>query len=170
MDTGSHVNNVISAGYPERMPALANDALRLMVEWRRYGQKSGFGFYRYEPSSTGKPVRGPAGDTRALLAKIQPNGQCAFGAAEIVDRMMLPMVLEAARALHEGVVGSPAEVDLAMQLGLGFPAYAGGPLKYADWLGLSEVIARCERLARLGPAYVPHDRLREMASAGQRFY
>lgn len=170
MDTGSHVNSVISAGYPERMPPLVNDALRMMVEWRRYGQKSGFGFYRYEPSSTGKPVRGPAGDSRALLAKIQPNGQRAFDAAEIVDRMMLPMILEAARALHEGVVGSAAEVDLAMQLGLGFPAYAGGPLKYADWLGLSEVIARCERLASLGPAYVPHDRLREMASAGQRFY
>ncbi|HWT21263.1 MAG TPA: fatty acid oxidation complex subunit alpha FadB [Variovorax sp.] len=170
MDTGSHVNDVISAGYPERMPPLPNDALRLMAKWRRYGQKSGFGFYRYEPSSTGKPVRGPAGDTRALLAAIQPAGTRDFAAQEIVDRMMLAMVLEASRAVHEGIVGTAAEVDLAMQLGLGFPAYAGGPLKYADWLGLPEVIARCERLEALGPAYVPDDRLRAMAAAGQRFY
>lgn len=170
MDTGSHVNDVISAGYPDRMPPLANDALRTMVGWGRYGQKSGFGFYRYEPSSTGKPIRGPAGDTRALLAKIQPSGTQSFSAQEIVDRMMLPMVLEAARAFHEGVVGTPAEVDLATQLGLGFPAYAGGPLKYADWLGIPELISRCERLSALGPAYVPDDQLRAKAAAGQRFY
>lgn len=170
MDTGSHVNDIISAGYPHRMPPLQNDALRLMARWRRFGQKSGFGFYRYEPSSTGKPARGPAGDTRALLLEVQPRGPRDFAADEIVDRMMIPMVLEAARALHEGVVGTAAEVDLAMQLGLGFPAYAGGPLQYADWLGLEEVIARCERLASLGPAYIPDDMLRAKATRGQSFY
>jgi 3-hydroxyacyl-CoA dehydrogenase/enoyl-CoA hydratase/3-hydroxybutyryl-CoA epimerase/enoyl-CoA isomerase len=170
MDTGSHVNDVISAGYPDRMPALQNDALHLMVSRGRFGQKSGLGFYKYEASSTGRPVRSAASDTRALLAQVQPNGRREFTAAEIVDRMMLPLVLEAARALHEGVVSTPAELDLALQLGLGFPAYAGGPLKYADWLGLPEVLRRCEMLASLGPAYEPGERLRTMASAGERFY
>lgn len=170
MDTGSHVNDVISAGYPDRMPPLQYDALRLMASLRRFGQKSGLGFYKYAPSSTGRPVRSPAGDTRAILAQVQPNGRRDFTPAEIVDRMMLPMVLEAARALHEGVVGTPAEVDLALQLGLGFPAYAGGPLKYADWLGLPQVVARCEALRSLGAAYEPDDRLRAMAAADERFY
>ena len=170
MDTGSHVNDVISAGYPDRMPPLQNDALHLMVGRGRFGQKSGLGFYRYEPSSSGRPVRSAAGDTHALLAQVQPNGRREFTAAEISDRMMLPMVLEAARALHEGVVGTAAEVDLALQLGLGFPAYAGGPLKYADWLGLREVVRRCEELAMHGPAYEPDERFRSMAAAGERFY
>lgn len=170
MDTGSHVNDVISAGYPERMPPFANDALRLLSGNGRLGQKSGMGFYRYEPSSTGRPVRSPAGDTHALLARLQPGGPREFDDREIVDRMMLPMVLEAARALHEGVVETAAEVDLAMQLGLGFPAYAGGPLKYADWIGPGEVVARCDRLRALGPAYEPGERLRAMAAAGACFY
>ncbi|AFQ51080.1 NAD-binding 3-hydroxyacyl-CoA dehydrogenase protein [Burkholderia cepacia GG4] len=171
MDTGSHVNNVISAGYADRMPELADDALRVMVRHGRFGQKNGLGFYRYEASATGgKPRRTSSTDAHALLAQLQSEGRRNFTDEEIVDRMMLPMVLEAARTLHEGVVATAAEVDLAMQLGLGFPAYAGGPLKYADWLGLAEVVHRCDALSALGPAYEPGQRLREMASANDRFY
>jgi 3-hydroxyacyl-CoA dehydrogenase/enoyl-CoA hydratase/3-hydroxybutyryl-CoA epimerase/enoyl-CoA isomerase len=68
------------------------------------------------------------------------------------------------------VVGSPAELDTALQLGLGFPAYAGGPMKYADWLGLPEVVARCDRLSHLGAAYQPTARMRQMAASGTRYY
>lgn len=171
IDTGSHVNQVISAGYPERMPQFKDDALRLMARMKRFGQKTDIGFYRYQPSNTGKPVRSVAGDTRAILEHgLQAGGVREFTPEEIVDRMMMPMVLEAATALHDGVVGTPAEVDLAMQLGLGFPAYAGGPLKYADWLGLEEVIRRCDRLSAHGPAYKPSEQMRSMASTGKSFY
>lgn len=171
IDTGSHVNQVISAGYPERMPQFKDDALRLLARMNRYGQKTDIGFYRYQPSSSGKPVRSIAGDTRALLEKsLQSGGTRDFAHEEIVDRMMMPMVLEAAQALHERVVSTAAELDLAMQLGLGFPAYAGGPLKYADWLGLDEVVRRCDRLGALGPAYQPGEQLRAMAAAGKNFY
>lgn len=170
MDTGSHVNDVISAGYPDRMQPLQHDALRLMASRGRLGQKSGVGFYRYDPGTSGRPVRSAAGDTHAILAEMQPHGRREFATAEIVDRMMLPLVLEAARALHEGVVRTPAEVDLALQLGLGFPAYAGGPLAYADWLGLQEVVDRCERLLSFGPAYEPGERFRAMAAGGKRFH
>ncbi|WP_372656458.1 fatty acid oxidation complex subunit alpha FadB [Hydrogenophaga sp.] len=170
MDTGSHVSDVISAGYPERMPHLENDALRLMASQQRYGQKNGIGFYRYETDPQGKPRRSAAPDSHALLARIQPKGQRDFSAPEIVERMMLPMIVESAHALEEGVVATAAELDMAMLLGLGFPAYAGGPFKYADWLGLSEVVARCDALAALGPAYAPTPRMREMAAAGTRYH
>lgn len=168
LDTGSHVNDVISAGYPDRMPALQDDALRLMVREGRLGQKNGLGFYRYEASPQGKPIRVPASDTHALLATLQPQGPRTFSAEEMVDRLMLPMVLESARALEEGVVETAAEVDMALLLGLGFPAYAGGPLKWADWLGWPEVLARCDRLRHLGPAYEPTARMRAQAATGQR--
>lgn len=170
MDTGSHVNDVISAGYPDRTPPLADDALRLMVRSGRYGQKGGLGFYRYESNPQGKPRRTVASDTRALLASLQPNGSRTFSDLEIIDRMMLPMVVEAAHALDERVAGTPAEIDLALRLGLGFPVHAGGPLKYADWLGLADVVARCDTLRPLGAAYEPTTRMREMAESGGRFH
>lgn len=170
MDTGAHVNDVISAGYPSRMPPLEHDALRLMANHGRYGQKSGLGFYRYEPVGDGRPRRSPADDTHALLARVQPRGRREFDAQEIVDRMMLPMIVESAHALEEGVVATPAELDIALLLGLGFPAYAGGPLQYADWLGLPEVVARCDKLRALGAACEPTLRMREMAASGSRFH
>ena len=170
MDTGSHVSDVISAGYPERMPHLEHDALRLMASEGRFGQKNGRGFYRYEPDPKGKPRRSTAPEAHELLKRIQPKGQHSFTDAEIVDRMMLPMVIEAAHALQDGVVATAAELDMAMLLGIGFPAYAGGPLKWADWIGLGELVARCDRLRHLGPAYEPTPRMREMAARGERFH
>jgi 3-hydroxyacyl-CoA dehydrogenase/enoyl-CoA hydratase/3-hydroxybutyryl-CoA epimerase/enoyl-CoA isomerase len=170
MDTGAHVNDVISAGYPTRMPPLEQDALRLMAELGRLGQKTGLGFYRYEVDPQGKPRRSAADDTHRLLAKLQKDGPREFAFAEIVDRMMVPMVVEASHALEEGVVATAAELDTAMLLGLGFPAYAGGPLQYADWLGLTEVVARCDRLRAHGPAYEATSRMRDMAAKGTRFH
>lgn len=170
IDTGSHVNDVISAGYPQRMPALADDALRVMARHGRYGQKNGLGFYRYEPNPRGKPIRVAAQETRTLLATLQTQGKCKLEVPEIQDRMMLPMIVEAAHALEEGVVETPAELDMAMLLGLGFPAYAGGPLTYADWLGMPEIVARCERLRNLGAAFEPTARMRDMARRGETYY
>lgn len=170
MDTGGHVGDVIAAGYPQRMRPVARNAVKLMVEHRRYGQKSGSGFYRHGLDPAGKPVRSPDPEAQALVATLQLDGPRTFGEAEIVDRLMLPMVIEAAHALEEGVVATAAELDMALTLGIGFPAYLGGALQYADWLGLAEVVARCERLAALGPAYEPTARMREMAATGGRFH
>lgn len=170
IDTGSHVSDIISAGYAERMPPLEMDALRLMAQHKRYGQKNGIGFYKYEADPSGKPKRSVAEDTRALLASIQPNGTRDFSDQEIVDRMMLPLIIEAAHALEDGVVASPVELDMALLLSIGFPAYLGGALKYADWLGAREVCERAAKYAHLGKAYEPTPRLREMATNSTRYY
>jgi 3-hydroxyacyl-CoA dehydrogenase/enoyl-CoA hydratase/3-hydroxybutyryl-CoA epimerase/enoyl-CoA isomerase len=170
MDTGSHVSDVISAGYPERMPRIEHDALRLMASKGRFGQKNGVGFYRYETDPNGKPRRHPAPDSHELLKAVQPQGTHEFSPQDMVDRMMIPLIIEAAHALEEGVVSSAAELDMALLLGIGFPAYAGGPLKYADWLGLQALVARCDQLAHLGAAYVPTARMREMAARNARYY
>lgn len=169
MDTSVHVAEVIAAGYPQRMKPVAPNAVRLMVDKQRHGQKNGGGFYQYTPGEGGRLSKQPAPQAHALLASIQPERR-HFDHADIVDRMMLPLIVEAAHALEEGVVETAAELDTAMLLGLGFPAYLGGPLKYADWLGLKEVVARCERHAALGPAYAPTARMREMAQTGARYH
>ena len=170
MDTGSHVSDVISAGYPERMPPLQHDALRLMAQHGRYGQKNGIGFYRYETDPNGKPRKSAAPDTRELLATIQPQGRKDFSEQEIIERMMLPLIIEAAHALEDGVVATPAELDMALLLGIGFPQYLGGALKYADWLGLDHVVRLGDKYAHLGKACQPTPRMREMAASGTRFY
>lgn len=84
--------------------------------------------------------------------------------------MMLPLIVEAANALEEGVVASAAELDMALMLGLGLPAYLGGALKYAGWLGLSNVVTACDKYAALGPAYQPTAHMRAMAANGRRYY
>ena len=170
MDVGLHVGEVISAAYADRMPSIAGDAIAAMVAAGRYGQKNGRGFYAYTPDSAGKPRKAPDPEAQALVAHLQPNGPQDFKPEHIVERLMLPLIMEAVRALEESVVATPAELDMALLLGLGFPAHAGGALKYADWLGLPHVVARGDALAALDPACLPPARLREMAAAGQRFY
>ena len=86
------------------------------------------------------------------------------------ERMMLPLILEAARCLEEGIVDSPAELDMALVLGVGFPTYLGGALKYADWLGLSQVVELSDRYAQLGPQYEVTRAMRAMAQNSQHYY
>ena len=158
MDTGAHALDIISAGYPDRMPPLTEDALHLMAARKRLGQKSGAGFYRWEPDPKGRLQKLADPDALALVAETQADGARAFTDEEIVERMMLPMVVEAAWSLQEGVAQSAAELDTAMLLGVGFPAHLGGPLKYADALGLDTVSARCAHYRSLGGQFeVPAD-------------
>lgn len=170
MDTGAHVGDVIGAGYPQRMPAVERNPIKLMVSRQLYGQKSGAGFYAYAADSSGRLRKSSSPQARALVATLQPQGRREFSDAEIVERMMLPLLVEAAHALEDGVVETAAELDMALLLGLGFPAWAGGALKYADWLGLAHVVARCDHYAALGPAYHATARMRAMAQQAARYY
>jgi 3-hydroxyacyl-CoA dehydrogenase/enoyl-CoA hydratase/3-hydroxybutyryl-CoA epimerase/enoyl-CoA isomerase len=83
---------------------------------------------------------------------------------------MLPMIIEAVRCLEEGIAESAGEIDMSLLLGLGFPRHVGGALKYADWLGLKHVVARCDAYTSLGPLYRVPENLRAAALAGKSFY
>ena len=170
MDTGVKVIDVICAGYPDRMKPVERNALRLMVEHKRYGQKTGGGFYSYEKDVAAKLRKSSSPEAHALVATVQPPQRRAFADEEIVERMMLPMIVEAVHALAEGVAATPAELDTALLLGLGFPPYLGGALKYCDWLGLDQVLTRAAHYVALGPAYNAPLPLREMAADGRTFY
>jgi 3-hydroxyacyl-CoA dehydrogenase/enoyl-CoA hydratase/3-hydroxybutyryl-CoA epimerase/enoyl-CoA isomerase len=152
------------------MPPLERDALKLMLARGRLGQKSGAGFYRYARDANGRLAKQVDPETQTLLATLQPAGPRQFADDEIVDRLMLPFIVEAAHALEEGVVSTPAELDMALLLALGCPAYTGGALKYADWLGLEEVVRRCDALRVHGPMYEPTPRMRQLAAGGRTFY
>jgi 3-hydroxyacyl-CoA dehydrogenase/enoyl-CoA hydratase/3-hydroxybutyryl-CoA epimerase/enoyl-CoA isomerase len=170
MDTSRHVIDCISQGYGDRMLPGFTHAVELMVADKRLGQKNGLGFYRYERDAKGRLVKLVDPQTQALLARKQPQGPRDFSPEQIVERIMLPMLIEAARALEEGIAESAIEIDMALILGLGFPRPVGGALKYADWLGLPALVERCDHYSSLGGLYDVPPRMREMAVDNLKFY
>lgn len=170
MDVARHVTSIISAGFVDRMERGWDDSVELMFTNGRFGQKTGLGFYRHDRDEQGRPRRTVPPGTHELLAKLQVNGTRTFSDREIVERMMLPMVIESAHALEDQVVGSPAELDLAMMLGLGFPKALGGPLRYADSIGLEALLTMSRRYESLGPMYRSTAQMLDMARAFRRYY
>jgi 3-hydroxyacyl-CoA dehydrogenase/enoyl-CoA hydratase/3-hydroxybutyryl-CoA epimerase/enoyl-CoA isomerase len=78
--------------------------------------------------------------------------------------------LEVARCLEEGIIASPAEADLALVYGLGFPPFLGGACKYMDTLGLATICQRADALATVSPLFSVPESVRAMATAGETFY
>lgn len=145
-------------------------AIDVMFEAERYGQKNGKGFYKYETDPKGKPKKTADPEAYALLKQVQKDGQKEFADEEIVERLMLPMIIEAARCLDDGIVGSAIEADMGLILGLGFPPFRGGALKYCDTLGMKHVIERCKAYAHLGKIYEPTESMLKMAADGKTYY
>ena len=170
MDTGHHVGDVLAEGYPDRMKSQVRNALDVMFEAQRFGQKNGRGFYTYAPDKKGRPKKSLDPEVPAMLATIQPNGTRDVDEEEIIDRMMIPMLIETARCLEEGIVETPNEADMGLVMGIGFPLFRGGALKYADTLGLASVCEKADRYAHLGKLYQPTERMRQMAADGTRFH
>ncbi len=170
MDISQHVVEIVSAGFGPRMELSFESSIAILLRAGRLGQKNGHGFYKYEKDSKGRPHKEADPETDRLLISGQPNGKSSLSEAEIVSRMMLPLILEAARCVEDGIVVSPGEVDMSLILGLGLPRYLGGALKYADYLGLKTIVESADKWAALSPIYRPSERLRTMANSGETFY
>ena len=169
IDTGVHADKVMAAAFPDRMSHAGESAIEKMVAARRYGQKNGKGFYVWEPQKKGPPKKSVDPFTEELLAahgKATPE----VTDAEIVERMMLPMLLECSRCLEDGIVASPTEVDIALVYGLGFPPFRGGIFRWADATGAPALLAAAEKNAALGALYAPTQQLRDLAAAGKGFH
>ncbi len=77
---------------------------------------------------------------------------------DIIARMMVPMVNEVARCLEENIIASPAEADIALVYGIGFPPFRGGAFRYVDTLGVDHYVAMADKFSDLGALYhVPTD-------------
>ena len=175
LDTGKHAAAVMAEGFPDRMGGehMGNGGrtvIDAMFEAERFGQKNGLGFYKYEPDRKGKPQKLPDPDGDAIVEKSGGN-RADFDADDIVDRLMVPMCVEAARCLEDDIVGTPAEADMGLVYGLGFPPFRGGALRWVDARGIASFVERADALSKdLGPLYAPTERMREMAKAGTGFY
>ena len=141
-----------------------------LCERGRFGQKTGAGYYRYEPGDR-TPHPDPAVD--ALVAEAAREAgiiRRKIDDDEIVKRCIYALVNEAAAILAEGIAASAADVDTVWVNGYGFPAARGGPLQHADSIGLASVVADMHDLEREhGEIWKPAPLLAELAAGGRRW-
>jgi 3-hydroxyacyl-CoA dehydrogenase len=145
----------------------------LLCELGRFGQKAGAGWYDY-PAGSRTPV--PSAVVSEMLAKhradiMQP--QRRLSSEEIVDRLVLSLVNEGAHLLAEGIAAKAGDIDMVYLTGYGFPMFRGGPMRYADEVGLIKVIQRMQAFAQ-NPAddqtfWTPAPYLQALAEKGQNF-
>jgi 3-hydroxyacyl-CoA dehydrogenase / enoyl-CoA hydratase / 3-hydroxybutyryl-CoA epimerase / enoyl-CoA isomerase len=163
LDTSLYAGRVVNTAFADR--AKTTRILDELVAAGRLGQKSGAGFYSYAKGSRG--ADDPA--FAAILERVR-TGRRQIGQEEITDRLFLPMLVEASRVLTEGIVREPGDVDMGLILGIGFPAFRGGILRWADALGLPEVLKKLARYEKLGPRFHPTEQMRRLAAEGKGFY
>lgn len=169
MDTAKHAADVMAEGFPDRMKHPEVGASELIYAADRYGQKNGVGFYKYEADKKGRPQKLADEATQAVIAPAI-KGSMTLSDEEIIDRMMIPMCNEVVRCLEEGIVSNASDADLGLIMGLGFPVYRGGAVRWMETIGLKAFVEKADKYADLGGLYKPTDKLREMAAANQSFF
>jgi 3-hydroxyacyl-CoA dehydrogenase len=141
-----------------------------LCEMGRFGQKTGAGWYRYDENRRANPDPEVAAliEKTARAAGVERRN---ITAEEIVDRTMYALVNEGARLLDEGIALRAVDIDIVYLNGYGFPAWRGGPMFYADTVGLKNVLARVEEFEKRHGAdlWAPAPLLRRLAEAGQTF-
>jgi 3-hydroxyacyl-CoA dehydrogenase len=146
--------------------AFAGDRL---CEMGRYGQKTGRGWYKYDENR--RAIADP--EVAELVKKWAAEAGIAqrkISREEIVDRCIYALVNEGARILEEGYALRAVDIDIIYLNGYGFPAYRGGPMRYADTVGLKNVYARILEFHRQhGELWEPAPLLKQLAEQGKTF-
>ncbi|NOE17718.1 3-hydroxyacyl-CoA dehydrogenase [Ruegeria atlantica] len=165
IDLGAKIARATKAAMGNAYPESPSDDLIFwMEEQGRLGRKANAGFFDYDEK--GKRVEYWKGlQDKYPLAKDQPD------LIEVQERLMFAQVLEAVRALEEGVLEDIREGDVGAILGWGFAPWSGGPLSWLDIIGTPYAAERCDQLAeKYGERFACPPLLREMAEKGQTFY
>ncbi|MHA3790718.1 3-hydroxyacyl-CoA dehydrogenase NAD-binding domain-containing protein [Sphingomonas sp. YL-JM2C] len=143
-----------------------------IVESGQLGQKTGSGYYRYEP---GDRTPRPNPDTDALIVATSAKlgiERREMSEGEMVERLLFPLINEGARIVEAGIALRPSDVDLVWINGYGWPRHLGGPMFHADETGLAHIVARLREFAADtpdDPSLEPAPLLVELAAKGQGF-
>jgi 3-hydroxyacyl-CoA dehydrogenase / enoyl-CoA hydratase / 3-hydroxybutyryl-CoA epimerase len=164
IDVGAKVAKILNNAFGAR--AEASPISEVIAKSGRLGKKNGKGFYIYE---NGKQLG--VDDSIMSLITNRTNRFANATDGELIQRMIYPMINEAALALQEGVVKTPGEVDLGMIMGTGFPPFRGGLLRFADNESLQRVVDALEKFSQAGAGerLRPNNALKEFARKGS-FY
>lgn len=165
LDVCIKVLKIFKKAFGERIEIAAN--MEKLEKSGRMGKKNGKGFYKYDASGKRLEV------DEAIYAELGvPQPTNPLTTQECIERGIFAMVNECARALIEDkIVELPAEVDLAMIMGTGFPPFRGGLLKHADAVGSSYIVTQLDKYAAKGAKRLtPSAPLKQLAASGQKFY
>jgi len=167
VDVGVNVHKANAHRYPPDLTYYQADFA--LVEAGRLGQKNGKGYYRYVPGDRARHEDAEA--LSILRARSQQLGvpQRTHSSQEILDRCLYPLLNEGLRILEEGVVQRASDIDVVWTSGYGFPRYRGGPMWYAETLGLPKLLEGIQRFAReFGPMHwEPAPLLVELVRSGR---
>ncbi|MBA4502314.1 fatty acid oxidation complex subunit alpha FadB [Marinobacterium marinum] len=169
IDTAHHAGSVLAEGFPDRMAKDGETPIDRLYQQQRLGQKNGQGFYTYELDRKGKPKKSIDASLPSLLEGVVGPAR-EFSDEEIIARMMIPLCIEAVRCLEDGIVTTPAEVDMGLIYGIGFPPFRGGALFYIDQMGLQAFCDLADQYSGLGKLYQPTDTMRTMAANSQTYF
>jgi 3-hydroxyacyl-CoA dehydrogenase/enoyl-CoA hydratase/3-hydroxybutyryl-CoA epimerase/3-hydroxyacyl-CoA dehydrogenase/enoyl-CoA hydratase/3-hydroxybutyryl-CoA epimerase/enoyl-CoA isomerase len=170
LDTAAYSGKTMYIHYYHR--TALTPILPALVKAKRFGVKTGRGFFCYE-SETGPPHASARREDPSLwdvIGKYLPDKPRQIEQDEITMRLFLSMLVEANLILDEAIVSQPGDVDLGLILGLGFPAERGGLFYWADQVGAGEILRRLEKFADKGLRYQPNERMRELAARDGKYY
>ncbi|HLV24766.1 MAG TPA: fatty acid oxidation complex subunit alpha FadJ [Gemmatimonadales bacterium] len=163
LDVAGKVTEVLREAFGSRIRA--SDTLRSVLADGRTGRKGKKGFYKYDEEGERKGVDSSVYD---LFPQAE---QVDLPAEEIQERMVLALVNEAVRCLEGGILRSARDGDVGAVFGFGFPPFLGGPFRWTDSQGLTNVVRRMEALQdRFGERFSPAELLVTMAARGERFH
>jgi 3-hydroxyacyl-CoA dehydrogenase/enoyl-CoA hydratase/3-hydroxybutyryl-CoA epimerase/enoyl-CoA isomerase len=165
LDVAAYAGKVLAKAYPDR--AVPSPIVLDLVKAGRLGKKSGAGFRSFTGKG-GKAANDPA--ITPILNKYRTSDGHEFSREQITDRLFLPMLLEATRVLEEGIVREPSDVDMGLILGIGFPPFRGGVLRWCDVEGAAKILERVEMYQGLGKRFQPTESLIRHARTGEVFY
>lgn len=168
LDVGWRIRKRQAADRPadERYSAV----LDKICEQDRYGQKTGAGVYKYEPGNR-MPIPDPLVE-EIIKKESEAKGieRRALSAEEITERLQYALVNEGAKILEEGIAMRSGDIDVIYIYGYGYPVFQGGPMRYADTVGLDKVYAKvCEFHDRFGKQWEPAPLLKQLAESSGTF-
>ena len=141
-----------------------------LCELEKFGQKNGKGFYNY---SEGSRAPNPAPENEDIYKSISKESNIVrreISDKEIIDRCILALVNEGAQILAEGVAQRSGDLDIVYINGYGFPIWRGGPMFYANKLGLDEVVTKLKEFSTMDHDFwKPAPLLKKLATEGQFF-
>ena len=144
--------------------------LNSLYEQGRYGQKTNAGWYDY---SAGNRTPVPSADVQRLIEEKAVQAgirRREIARHEIVERIVYALINEGAKILDEGIALRPVDIDIIYIYGYGFPAFRGGPMWYADTVGLDKVCDRIEQFERQhGSIWTPSTLIKNLADSGKKF-
>ena len=165
LDVAAFAGKVLAKAYPDR--AVPSPIVMELVKAGRLGKKTGAGFRSFTGKG-GKAASDPA--FGPILEKHRTGSVREMAREQITDRLFLPMLLEATRVLEEGIVREPGDVDMGLILGIGFPPFKGGILRWCDLEGAATILQKLESYRSLGKRFEPTETLIRHAKTGELFY